>query len=677
MKLDDFRQHVESIPFGKRLPSALYVYRDGATPFSEKLDLLLRQIVETCGVSSIHNVVKFRLDELKISFLAYPTFFEDPHPALQHAITVDLVTWKARHTAYEGNHNPPILHRKESFLPPNHPKRGEFEALTKAEEQAGLYEETATIGFKLNWERLLAAKGVILEGHSLRRADAVGDASGHTSGATEIHRHKTALTRYDLSKPVKTLVEYGLLKQGATFFDYGCGQGSDVSGLRALGHEAEGWDPVHHPGTPKRKADVVNLGYVLNVIEDAAERIESLVDAYRHSERLLVVSGLIQETVDTGSAATFRDGVLTKRNTFQKYFEQQELQQYIEDALEVTAVPVGLGIFYVFRDPVEQQDFLSARTRRAVDWTQISSRLGLGRPPLREARVRVRVDFYEQHKELLDAFWSEMLQLGRLPIEEEFPRLNELRETVGSPKRAERLFIARGGQEALEKARESRRNDLLAYLAISNLRKTVPQRHLSARLKTDIKTFFGDYARALRLSRELLFAAGDPGEIEVACEGLDLGWQDEQALYFHRSLLDKLPPLLRVFVGCAAVLYGDVNQSDIIKLHKSSGKITFLIYDDFAGKHLPELQQRIKVDLRSHFMQVFDHSKSGQLIFYKERFLAPDHAERAACEKFSAKLRKLNIPESLLEGPSKEALAQLRATLGLNENLNPIRSKVA
>ena len=42
-----------------------------------------------------------------------------------------------------------------------------------------------------------------------------------------VERHKTALMRYELSKPVKTLLEYGLLKSDTTFFDYGCGQGSD------------------------------------------------------------------------------------------------------------------------------------------------------------------------------------------------------------------------------------------------------------------------------------------------------------------------------------------------------------------------------------------------------------------------------------------------------------------
>lgn len=91
------------------------------------------------------------------------------------------------------------------------------------------------------------------------------------------------------------------------------------------------------------------------------------------------------------------DRILTRRNTFQKYFEQQELQQYIEDALETTAVPAGLGVFYVFRDPAEQQDFLAGRSRRAIDWTQISVRLGLGGPPADRWEA-----LYAEHKELLD-----------------------------------------------------------------------------------------------------------------------------------------------------------------------------------------------------------------------------------------------------------------------------------
>src|SRR6185312_15026610 len=101
-----------------------------------------------------YNVIKFRTDELKVSFLCYPDFQVDAHPALRHAVTIDLVTGRARHTDYANNLNPPILHRKETFLCERHPDRAKFEALTRSEEGAGLYEHSATIGFKLNWERL-------------------------------------------------------------------------------------------------------------------------------------------------------------------------------------------------------------------------------------------------------------------------------------------------------------------------------------------------------------------------------------------------------------------------------------------------------------------------------------------------------------------------------------------
>src|SRR5258706_1583052 len=273
------------------------------------------------------NVIKFRTDEMKVSFLSYPAFIDEAHPVLHNAVTIDLVTGHARHTDYNQNLNPPILHRKEQFLPEHHPCRATFEALTRAEETEGLYDDTATIGFKLNWERVLAEKGVGIVGHSLHRlVEAVGTA---TETAPFIERHKTALTRYELSKPVKSLLEYGMLKADSTLFDYGCGQGSDVRGLQALGYQIEGWDPVHRADAAKREADIVNMGYVLNVIEDPAERLEALVDAHRHARRLLVVSGLICETVQSESAVAYSDGVLTKRNTFQKYFEQQELQQYI------------------------------------------------------------------------------------------------------------------------------------------------------------------------------------------------------------------------------------------------------------------------------------------------------------------------------------------------------------
>ena len=57
---------------------------------------------------------------------------------MRHGITVHLVTGKARHSDYADNLNPPILHRKETFLPKEHPLWKTFRALTEAEEAAGM-----------------------------------------------------------------------------------------------------------------------------------------------------------------------------------------------------------------------------------------------------------------------------------------------------------------------------------------------------------------------------------------------------------------------------------------------------------------------------------------------------------------------------------------------------------
>jgi len=328
--LNEYQACLAAVPHGKRLPTALYLHREGLASVASELDRLACRLADRYQIGSEFNVLKFRSDELKVSFLSYPRFFEDPHPALRQAVAVDLVRGKTRHTDYAGNPNPPILHRKEAFLPADHPKRRLFTALTEAEEAAGLYADTTTIGFKPNWEQLLASKGLRYRGHRLLEVgngteavpgsqpsldppspvERVGQAfrpagspdfavrqftgrlesrpdrqTGMSALLTEagprsadhgtrgecappIERHKTALMRGELSKPVRTLLEYAQLWPGVTFFDYGCGQGGDVTGLRNLGYAADGWDPVHRPDGVKAEADVVGV-WSRRIIRDA------------------------------------------------------------------------------------------------------------------------------------------------------------------------------------------------------------------------------------------------------------------------------------------------------------------------------------------------------------------------------------------------------------------------
>ena len=84
--------------------------------------------------------------------------------------------------------------------------------------------------------------------------------------------HKTAMRRIALSRPVARALEDGLITKSRTFFDYGCGRAGDVIRLSQLGFDVSGWDPAYFPDEERVPSNVVNLGYVINVIEDFEER---------------------------------------------------------------------------------------------------------------------------------------------------------------------------------------------------------------------------------------------------------------------------------------------------------------------------------------------------------------------------------------------------------------------
>jgi DNA phosphorothioation-associated putative methyltransferase len=66
------------------------------------------------------------------------------------------------------------------------------------------------------------------------------------------------------------------------------------------------------------QADVVNLGFVINVIEDPAERIEALERAFRLSPEVMCVGVMLYGSDLAGRS--YRDGFVTALGTFQKYF---------------------------------------------------------------------------------------------------------------------------------------------------------------------------------------------------------------------------------------------------------------------------------------------------------------------------------------------------------------------
>ncbi|MBW4580231.1 MAG: hypothetical protein KME42_11750 [Tildeniella nuda ZEHNDER 1965/U140] len=220
------------------------------------------------------TLIKFTTAQPKISYLFYPDFEIDPHPALEQSIQVDLSTGQVSSRDYRDTDNPPVLHRKETFIAPSHPHYNEFAELTRQQDRLGLLTNSREIGTRFGWQQRLAAHHVELHGHRL-----ACPLRALNRTPPQIDRHKAALVRIALSKPVRSALEAGLFTAGTTFFDYGCGHGGDVQRMAEQVFEGAGWDPHYQPDTLHVAADVVNLGYAINVIENPAERREALVNA--------------------------------------------------------------------------------------------------------------------------------------------------------------------------------------------------------------------------------------------------------------------------------------------------------------------------------------------------------------------------------------------------------------
>jgi len=430
---------------------------------------------------------------------------------------------------------------------------------------------------------------------------------------SQIERHKTAIRRKDFSLSVKCLLRDELLVPGRTFFDYGCGHGEDIDLLGAHGVMASGWDPAFRRDAPRTPAEVVNLGYVLNVIEDPRERAEVLAEAWRLATRVLAVAARVNVEGRGYSRMEFGDGIVTGMGTFQKYYTQAELKEYLEGRCGTEAIPATLGVYYLFKDETLQQQVLASRYRRA---------------PMGPKKTFSELKF-EEHRELLEPFLSRVLELGRLPEADECDGHEAIVETFGSTGRALALLKRVTRLPGWSEVRQQRTDDLLVYLALARFRKRPPISKLPATLRRDIREFFGTYKRACERADALLFRAGDAGAINEACCRSLLGKLLPNAIYVHRCALDRLEPILRVYEGCARAYVGEVDGANVLKLHRFSGKVSYLFYPDFDAVAHPALARTLKLSLRTLQLDCYDYVtvSNPPILHRKEAFLPLDYPE--------------------------------------------------
>ena len=444
-----------------------------------------------------------------------------------------------------------------------------------------------------------------------------------------IERHKAAMFRTDLSRPVRLAVEWAIINQNTTFFDYGCGHGGDVQRLKNLGYTSAGWDPYYYADIPPTQADVVNLGYVLNVIENLEERRQALISAWKLTRKVLIVSAQVIIDAPSKIQIAYGDGIVTQRNTFQKYYEQEELKKYIDATIDTDAVPVALGIYFVFRDEVEKENYKALRFLSRVSTPRINL-------------PTQRFEDYQSQLEPLMAFYTKR---GRLPVKGELENGQELLSEFRSFRRAFTVILQATKEEEWDAIAYRRSLDIQVYLALTHFDRRPKFSQLAPAMRQDIKAFFGSYDDACEVADQKLFSLGQPGVVKRACDKSKIGKRTRGALYVHVCALQALDPLLRIYEGCASRSIGRVDGATLIKFYTDEMRISYLFYPDFDTEAHPVLNASISIDLQTRRIIHRDYSQreNPPILHRKETFVTPDYPLREEFAQLTQQEEKLGL----------------------------------
>ena len=443
---------------------------------------------------------------------------------------------------------------------------------------------------------------------------------------TPIARHRTAMKRYTLSRPLALAVSHQVISKDRSVFDYGCGRGADVSLLRKAGINAAGWDPYFHPEEPITSADCVSLGYVLNVIEDSREREATLKKAFELAGTVLIVAVRVDQALD--DAAEFADGVLTKVGSFQKLYTQSEFKEYLRVILGRTPQMSSLGIAYVFKNEAAEAQYFA--------------QLSLYRP--QSFREEVRAAFSKDR--IAQRYLALTRSLGRTPLPSEFKAFPKMLDRFGSVQRIERIASSLLDSDVLVSAQEERRVNILTYMAMLRLQGLTPPpiRSFTDEVQADIKMLWPSYKASIQAGMDFLFDLGRPGRIQQECKQSPVGKKLPDALYIHRSAEDQLSPLLRLMILTARQIVGEV-EYDLVKIALDGKKLSFLAYKGFEEAPHPTLDYSVKIYLptASYDIRNYAASLNPPILHRKETFLDPLHPRYVDFARLSAKEEALGL----------------------------------
>ncbi len=517
------------------------------------------------------------------------------------------------------------------------------------------------------------------------------------------------MSRSFLSRPLQQAHDDGLLVESDPIFDYGCGRGDDIRTLAALGFTIAGWDPGHAPDQPKIASPVVNIGYVVNVIEDLAERSATLRDAWELATKVLIVAARLNWDPDANNGKPLGDGRLTGNGTFQKYYTQEELRDWIGAVTGERPITAAPGVFYVFRDHNAAQSLLAGQARtdginrlgiaeliyqdRAAllepleNWVTEQRRLPSptdldNTPAIVEAFGSVRAAFslvrrvtgaakwadvalgtrkkseqrFEENLDDLQPLIDFLSDRGRLPRPGELANETSLNAEFGSPRAAFSLIRRVTGADRWADFEHEARHNFLVYVALAAFSGRPRFSDLPDDLQYDAKDLFGSYTNAVAEADRLLYSIADLEKLNDGCQDSPFGKLTPEALYVHVSGLQLLPPLLRVYQGAARALTGNVDDVTIVKMHRQKPQVSFLAYPDFDSHPHPQLQSSVIArlpELRVSFRN-YGRSDNPPILHRKEAFIHDSHPHYAKYERLTRQEDKAGLLDNTDIGRRQE-----------------------
>ena len=343
---------------------------------------------------------------------------------------------------------------------------------------------------------------------------------------------------------------------------------------------------------------------MLNVIEDIKERSKVLKKAFSLTRQCLCVSVMLHSQDTTINSIPFNDGHITSIRTFQKFYDQKEIENFILTTLKVNGIAAAPGIFLIFKEETAEQEFLLKR------------QLGLVRDyEPRDSVVKEQEYKYAEKSKLNLAknLAKHTLIFARKPEFEELPRYvkEQIQKSNIKFNKAFDAALKLISQEELSRAAVLKKEQLSLFFAMHLFSGRPKYRGLSNTLQKDIKLHFGSMSKLEENARTLLFSLGNEDLIfksALDAEKENLGFLDDTKFVFLPANLQKLPVRLRGILTIAERISGIIEDIDLIRIHIDTKKVTYLTVPYIHRSALPFITQRTVVDLRDKSVNLFSHS---------------------------------------------------------------------